>query len=76
MVFSFPSLARKVRMWKILLARWGNGPLFVSIVKLVFLTCRVWGPDGTNAVLELNAGLNVKHLLYPLVKCSTPLGAF
>lgn len=44
-------------MWKILLAFRGNGPPFISIVKLVFLTQRVRGPDGTNnAALELNAG--------------------
>lgn len=44
-------------MWKTLLVHWGNGPPFISILPLVFLTQRVWGPDGTNnAAVELKAG--------------------
>lgn len=50
-------LARKTHMWKSLLVPWCNGPLFISILPLGFLTQRVWGPDGTNnAALELKAG--------------------
>lgn len=50
-------LARKAHMWKSLLVRWGNGPPFISSLPLVFLTQRVWGPDGTNnATLEWKAG--------------------